>query len=91
MKKLGNYWNDKSCEIYEIEGKNIVINNHYWNGDFYYNCFEVDNDLIEVIGDVRFSVKPVYKFEIEHISITEDNEDDDELLQVVDYKIIDVK
>ena len=59
MKKLGNWWNDKSLEIYEIDGRKIVLNK--WNGEMYWDCFEVSENLLEIISEERFEVKPVYK------------------------------
>lgn len=73
MKKIGNWWNDKEIEIYEIEGRRIALNK--WNGEIYYDCFEVTENLIDIIAD-NIEVKPIYK------EISEDN------FEIIDFKII---
>lgn len=73
MKKLGNWWNNKEIEIYEIEGKRIVLNK--WNGEIYYDCFEVAENLIDIIAN-HIEVKPIYK------EIAEDE------FKIVDYQIM---
>lgn len=76
MKKLGNWWNNKILEIYEIEGKRIVLNK--WNGEIYYDCFEVAENLIDIVSEKNFEIRPIYK------EIAEDE------FEIVDYKIINV-
>ena len=58
MKKLGNWWNDKNIEIYEIEGRKIAL--YGWNGEVYNECFEVSEDLHEIL-EKNLKVKPIYK------------------------------
>ena len=57
MQYLGKFWNDKNLEVYEIEGKNILLNK--WNGEEYYECFELDKELIKII-DKGITAIPVY-------------------------------
>lgn len=58
MKKLGNLWNDKNIEIYEIEGRKIAL--YGWNGEVYNECFEVSEDLHEIL-EKNLKVKPIYE------------------------------
>lgn len=74
MEKIGNYWNDKDLEIYEIEGKRIVLNK--FDGEKYYDCFELAENLIDILSEDRFEVEPIYK------EIKKDE------FKVIDYKII---
>lgn len=48
MEYVGRYWNDKEKEIYNIEGRNIVLNK--WDGMKYYKCFELDEKHEEIIN-----------------------------------------
>lgn len=57
--KIGSWWNDKSIDIYNIDGKNIAL--WGWNGDKWYKCFEVSEDLLEVKHpEIEYVVEPVY-------------------------------
>lgn len=58
MKYLGKFWNDKNLEVYEIDGRNIVLNK--WDGEKYFECFELAENLIDII-DNQIEVKPIYK------------------------------
>ena len=58
MKNLGNWWNDKNIEIYEIEGRKIALNG--WNSEVYNECFEVSEDLHEIL-EKNLKVKPIYE------------------------------
>lgn len=58
MKNLGKWWNDKNIEIYEIEGRKIALNG--WNGEVYNECFEVSEDLHEIL-EKNLKVKPIYE------------------------------
>lgn len=74
MKKLGTWWNDHNIEIYEIEGKRLAL--YGWNGEEYTECWEVSEDLMDVISKEDITVKPIYK------EISEDE------FEIIDYKII---
>lgn len=89
MKYLGKWWNSPDKEIYYIEGKRLVLNN--WNGEIYYECFEVAKNLIDIVGNKKYDVKPIYYFETEKInldSLEENSEDWEKAIEIVDYKII---
>lgn len=58
MRFLGTWWNNKSIEIYMIEGKRIALNG--WNGENYEDCFEVSEDLYEILAE-GIRVTPIYK------------------------------
>ena len=73
MKYLGKYWNSNDLDVYKINEKNIVLNK--WNGEIFYDCFELDEKLIEVIRD-EIAVRPVNN------EISEDN------FEIVDFEIL---
>ena len=73
MKFVGTWWNDKNIEIYMVEGKRIALNG--WNGETYEDCFEVSEDLHEILVE-GIRLKPIYK------AIAEDE------LEIVDYEIL---
>lgn len=64
-KFLGYWWNGRDLEIWKIGNKNVVLNG--WNGKIYGACFEVDNELLNVISKEDFKIRPIYNqvFEIE--------------------------
>lgn len=68
-KFLGYWWNGRDLEIWKIGNKNVVLNG--WNGEIYGACFEVDNELLNVISKEDFEVRPVYNqaFEIVNYEI----------------------
>ena len=72
---IKRYLKDINTEIVKIDGRNIVINFNNWNGDNYFNCFEVAENLIDIIKR-NIAVKPIYK----QVS----NED----FKLVEYEII---
>ena len=72
---IKRYLKDINTEIVKIDGRNIVINFNNWNGDNYFNCFEVAENLIDIIKR-NIEVKPIYK----QVS----NED----FKLVEYEII---
>lgn len=74
MKKLGTWWNDHNIEIYEIEGKRLAL--YGWNGEEYTECWEVSEDLMDVISKEDIRVKPIYK------EVAEDE------FEIIDYEII---
>ena len=73
---LGYWWNNRDIEIWKIGNKNIALNG--WNGEIYYDCFEVSDDLLDVVSDEKIEVRPIYK-DIDSIG-------DD--FEIVDYEII---
>lgn len=54
------YLKDINTEILKINNRNIVINFNNWNGEKYFNCFEVAENLIDIIKK-NIEVKPIYK------------------------------
>lgn len=73
MEYLGRFWNDKTKDIYRIDNKNIMLNK--WNGETYYECYVLKDNLIDIIQK-DIEVAPVYK----------QNEVGE--YELVDYKII---
>lgn len=54
------YLKDINTEMIKINKKNIVINFNNWDGEKYFNCFEVAENLIDIIKK-NIEVKPIYK------------------------------
>lgn len=57
---MKRYMQDTNTEIIKINNRNIVINFNNWNGEKYFNCFEVAENLIDIIKK-NIEVKPIYK------------------------------
>lgn len=57
---MKRYMQDTNTEIIEIDGRNIVINFSNWDGEKYFNCFEVAENLIDIIKR-NIEIKPIYK------------------------------
>lgn len=74
LKPIGKWWNDKSIDIFKIEGKNIALNG--WNGERYYKCWEVADNLIDIVNDVTYIVTPITEI------------DEDGKCKIVDLEII---
>ncbi len=72
MKIAGLYWNDNTKPIYQIQNKYIVLNK--WDGDKWYDCFQLQNNLINIASKRRFEVIPEY---------TQVNEDTFELTNLI--------
>lgn len=75
-KFLGYWWNGRDLEIWKLGNKNVVLNG--WNGEIYYDCFEVSEDLLDVVSDEKIEVRPIYK----DIDLLNDD------FEIVDYEII---
>ena len=69
------YLKDINTEMIKINKKNIVINFNNWDGEKYFNCFEVAENLIDIIKK-NIEVKPIYK------------QVNDEDFELVGYEII---
>lgn len=62
VKVLGIWWNDKTIEVVEIEGKAVALDG--WNGEAYVDCFEVTDQHGEAFFEIvkeGFEVKPIYE------------------------------
>lgn len=57
---IKRYMKNIDTEIIEIDGRNIVIVSNNWDGEKYFNCFEVAENLIDIIKK-NIEVKPIYK------------------------------
>ena len=56
--KVGTWWNDKSIDIYKIDKRNIAL--YGWNGYKFTECWEVANNLIDIIAN-NIEVLPIYE------------------------------
>ena len=75
MKSLGRFMKDINTEIIEIDGKYIVIDFRKYDGDKYFDCFELANNLIDIINR-EIEMKPIYK------EVAEDE------FEIIDYEIL---
>ena len=58
IEKIVAFWNDKTKDVYKINGKNIVLNK--FDGERYFDCFELDKNCIEIIAK-NIEVLPKFK------------------------------
>ena len=65
MEYIGRFWNDKDIEIYKIDNRNIALNG--WNGEKFVDCFELDNNLIDIIK-TDIVVVPICDLQNENVS-----------------------
>lgn len=75
MKNLGRFMQDINTEIIEIDGRYIVIDFRKYDGDKYLDCYELADNLIDII-DKGIEMKPVYK------EVAEDE------FEIIDYEIL---
>lgn len=75
MKSLGRYKKDIDTEIIKINERNIVINYKKYDGEKYFDCFEVAEDLIDITKR-NIEVKSIYK----QVS--------DEDFELIEYEIV---
>lgn len=75
MKSLGRFMKDINTEIIEIDGRCIVIDFRKYDGDKYFDCFELADNLIDIIN-TDLEVKPIYK------EVAEDE------FEIIDYEIL---
>ena len=59
IEKIVGFWNDKTKDVYKINGKNIVLNK--FDGEKYFDCFELDKNCIKIIAK-NIEVLPKFKF-----------------------------
>ena len=58
---MKNLWNDKSIEVVEIEGKWYALNG--WNGEFYADCWQTDENTYAIESDKKYEIKPIYEYD----------------------------
>lgn len=75
MKSLGRFMKDINTEIIEIDERHIVIDFRKYDGDKYFDCVELANNLIDIIGR-EIEMKPIYK------EVAEDE------FEIIDYEIL---
>lgn len=57
---IRKYMQDINTEIVKINNRNIVIDFKNFDGNKYFNCFEVAENLIDIL-EKNIEVKPIYK------------------------------
>ena len=75
MKSLGRFMKDINTEIIEIDGRYIVIDFRKYDGDKYFDCYKLADNLIDII-DKGIEMKPIYK------EVAEDE------FEIIDYEIL---
>lgn len=60
MKNLGRFMKDINTEIIEIDGRYIVIDFRKYDGDKYFDCYELADNLIDIIN-TGIEVRPLSK------------------------------
>lgn len=87
MKKIGEWWAQKSIEIYELnDGRRVAMDG--WNGEVYGDCWEVGGEYDTKVKKDGLVFKPVHRFEVENIDLDEIEENSDEwenALEIVDF------
>lgn len=68
------YMSDIDTNIVSDGKRYFVTNIHKWDGDKFFECFEVKKNLVDVVGNKKYSITPIY-------------EEVDEDFQIVDYKV----
>ena len=72
--EVGNLWNNKAFSIISDGQRFYVLNDNSWNGESYNDCWEVaDNQGLEKIGNITYTITPVYK------------ETNDDNFEIIDY------
>ena len=89
MKNIGNWWNDRSIEMVELsDGKVYALAG--WNGEEYTECWMCIGEYYTDAGEETYTLRPVYRFEVEGIDLSaleENSPEWDRAVEVVDYNI----
>ena len=72
---IGSFKNYPNASIISNGEKFYVNDDREWNGEKYFNCFEIDKNLIDVVDDTKYVITPVYK------------EIDYDEFEIIDYEI----
>ena len=72
------HWNNQNVEVVKVGTRYFALDG--WNGERYYNCWEVDEKTFKISNAV-FILEPVYE------GVGEPDQDGD----YVEYKIVDYK
>ena len=57
---LGLWWSDKETELVKIDGKIYAL--YGWNGEHYNSCWEVAENLIDVIDEKQeYTIAPIHE------------------------------
>jgi hypothetical protein len=75
MKSVGNWWNDNSIELVEVDGSVYAL--YGWNGEKYCNCWKCSGDYYMTASKEEYTLTPVYS--------EEENENGG--YDVVDYEV----
>lgn len=62
---VGNWWNDDSIELIEIDGEIYAL--YGWNGEQYLHCWKCIDRYTAVDDGVEYEIKPIYNEDYEII------------------------
>lgn len=86
--ELVDYWwsarVSDDMSIYRIADKLYCA--YGWNGESYLKSFRV-LDRFTLADEEEVELRPIYRFESDGIEITEENEDDDSLFEIVGFDV----
>lgn len=72
--KTKRLWNNSDIEVVEIDGRWFALDG--WNGDYYDNCWETDENTFNIEDGECYEIKPVYQ------------EIDEDEFEIVNYEIL---
>jgi len=75
FKNVGNWWNDKSIELVDIEGDVYALNG--WNGEKYMNAWKCTGEDYMDASEEEYIISPVYS----------DKEDEFGVYEIVGYEV----
>lgn len=73
MKIVGNWWNDRSIDLVEVDGHVYAL--YGWNGEAYLHCWECTGYHYMDASEEEFELVPVY------------TQTDDDDFDIVDYEV----
>lgn len=65
FKEAGNWWNDRSIELIEKNGKVYAL--HGWNGEKYAACWECKGKYLTEASKEKYTITPIYDDQLEEI------------------------
>lgn len=65
------YMKDIDTDIVSNGERYFVISENYWDGDKYYNCFEISKNLIDIIDkSIRYEIAPIHTIDADCVTYT---------------------
>ena len=89
MKNIGNWWNDRSIAMIELNDGNVYALNG-WNGEEYEECWMCSGEHYMDASEESYILRPVYRFDAEGIDLSQFEEGTpewDHAVEIVDYDV----